>query len=59
MWGHEQARFWVASFRMGVEQTIVIVFGALAGGIVSGLAGFGTGIAAMGIWLGVLIWANL
>jgi uncharacterized membrane protein YfcA len=36
---------------MGAEQTIVIVLGALAGGIVSGLAGFGTGIAAMGIWL--------
>lgn len=36
---------------MGPEQTIVIALGALAGGIVSGLAGFGTGIAAMGIWL--------
>jgi uncharacterized protein len=36
---------------MGAGQTIVIVLGALAGGIVSGLAGFGTGITAMGIWL--------
>ena len=36
---------------MGIEQFIVITFGALAGGFVSGLAGFGTGITAMGIWL--------
>jgi uncharacterized membrane protein YfcA len=36
---------------MGVGQTIVIVLGALAGGIVAGLAGFGTGITAIGIWL--------
>jgi uncharacterized membrane protein YfcA len=36
---------------MGGGQTIVIVLGALAGGIVAGLAGFGTGITAMGIWL--------
>ena len=36
---------------MGADQAIVIVLGALAGGFVSGLAGFGTGITAMGIWL--------
>jgi uncharacterized membrane protein YfcA len=36
---------------MGAEQVIIIVVGALAGGFVSGLAGFGTGITAMGIWL--------
>jgi uncharacterized membrane protein YfcA len=36
---------------MGADQAIIIVLGALAGGLVSGLAGFGTGITAMGIWL--------
>jgi uncharacterized protein len=36
---------------MGVEQIIVVVLGALAGGIVLGLTGFGTGITALGIWL--------
>jgi uncharacterized protein len=36
---------------MGIAQFAVITFGALAGGFVSGLAGFGTGITAMGIWL--------
>ena len=36
---------------MGIEQLIVITFGALAGGFVSGLAGFGTGITAISIWL--------
>jgi len=30
---------------------LVITFGALAGGFVSGLAGFGTGITAISIWL--------
>lgn len=33
---------------------IVICLGGLAGGFVSGLAGFGTGITAMGVWLYVL-----
>jgi uncharacterized membrane protein YfcA len=36
---------------MTVGVMIVIATGALAGGVVSGLAGFGTGITAMGIWL--------
>jgi hypothetical protein len=36
---------------MGIEQFIVITFGALAGGFVSGLACFGTGITAVSIWL--------
>jgi len=37
---------------MATEYAILIVFvGALTGGFVSGLAGFGTGITAMGIWL--------
>jgi uncharacterized membrane protein YfcA len=36
---------------MGIEQLIVITFGALAGGFVSGLVGFGTGITAISIWL--------
>ncbi len=36
-------------------ETILIVFaGALAGGIVNGLTGFGTGLTALGIWLYVL-----
>ncbi len=36
---------------MGIGELIVITGGALAGGFVSGLAGFGTGITAIGIWL--------
>jgi len=36
---------------MRIEQSIVITFGALAGGFVSGLVGFGTGITAISIWL--------
>ncbi len=32
----------------------VLVFGAVAGGFVSGLAGFGTALIALGIWLNVL-----
>jgi uncharacterized membrane protein YfcA len=32
----------------------VLFLGALAGGFVSGLAGFGTGLVALGIWLYVL-----
>lgn len=34
-----------------LNQIIIIVVGALAGGFVSGLSGFGTGITAMGVWL--------
>ena len=33
---------------------ILLLFGALAGGFVSGLAGFGTALMALGIWLYVL-----
>ena len=36
---------------MGLEQILVVVLGALAGGFVSGFAGFGTGITALGVWL--------
>jgi len=36
---------------MEVEQVVLVVAGALAGGTVNGLTGFGTGITAMGIWL--------
>jgi uncharacterized protein len=36
---------------MSIEQLIVITFGALVGGFVSGLVGFGTGITAISIWL--------
>src|SRR5262245_6564837 len=32
----------------------LLLFGALAGGFVSGLAGFGTALMALGIWLDVL-----
>jgi hypothetical protein len=32
-------------------QVIIVALGALAGGFVNGLTGFGTGITAMGIWL--------
>lgn len=39
---------------MGAEQITVVLLGALAGGFVSGLAGFGTGLTALGIWLYVL-----
>src|ERR1700737_1556180 len=33
---------------------VLLVLGALAGGFVSGLAGFGTGLMALGIWLYVV-----
>jgi uncharacterized membrane protein YfcA len=36
---------------MGTTAFLVLVTGALAGGFVSGLAGFGTGLVALGIWL--------
>lgn len=36
---------------MGSEYLALILIGALAGGFVSGLAGFGTGITALGLWL--------
>lgn len=36
---------------MGVEYFLIVGLGALAGGFVAGLAGFGTGITAMGVWL--------
>lgn len=39
---------------MGPQEIAVIAFGALAGGFVSGLAGFGTGLTALGIWLHVV-----
>jgi hypothetical protein len=32
-------------------QVIVVLLGALAGGFVNGLTGFGTGLTVMGIWL--------
>lgn len=35
-------------------EAAVVLTGALIGGFVSGLAGFGTGLAALGIWLHVL-----
>jgi uncharacterized membrane protein YfcA len=39
---------------VGLEHIVVVLLGALAGGFVSGLAGFGTGLTALGIWLYVL-----
>lgn len=36
---------------MGWEQVGFVMAGALAGGIVNGLTGFGTAITAMGLWL--------
>jgi uncharacterized protein len=36
---------------MGSEQVAILFAGALAGGIVNGLTGFGTAITALGIWL--------
>jgi hypothetical protein len=39
---------------MGTEQIVLVLVGALAGGIVNGLSGFGTAITALGIWLYVL-----
>ena len=36
---------------MGSFGFFVLLTGALAGGFVSGLAGFGTGLVALGIWL--------
>ena len=36
---------------MEIEHLALVLLGGLAGGFVSGLAGFGTGITALGIWL--------
>lgn len=36
---------------MGPEQVAIVLAGALAGGIVNGLTGFGTAITALGIWV--------
>lgn len=34
--------------------TVVVVLGALCGGFVTGLAGLGTGLTALGFWLHVV-----
>ena len=39
---------------MSITAISVLLFGALAGGFVSGLAGFGTALMALGIWLYVV-----
>jgi uncharacterized membrane protein YfcA len=39
---------------MSASVVAVLLFGALAGGFVSGLAGFGTALMALGIWLYVV-----
>ena len=36
---------------MGLEQAAIVLAGALAGGVVNGLTGFGTAITALGIWV--------
>jgi uncharacterized protein len=40
--------------RMTLEPMAIVVIGALAGGVVNGLTGFGTALTAMGLWLYVL-----
>jgi uncharacterized membrane protein YfcA len=37
-----------------ITQALVVLLGALAGGFVNGMTGFGTGITAMGVWLYVV-----
>jgi uncharacterized protein len=39
------------SLSISTYQVVIVLLGALAGGFVNGLTGFGTGITAMGIWL--------
>ena len=39
---------------MSMNAYALLLLGALAGGFVSGLAGFGTALMALGIWLYVL-----
>src|SRR5437016_3932545 len=39
---------------MATAAIFLLLFGALAGGFVAGLAGFGTALMALGIWLYVL-----
>ena len=39
---------------MDIATYAILLFGALAGGFVSGLAGFGTALMALGIWLYIL-----
>jgi uncharacterized membrane protein YfcA len=39
---------------MGTFALLLLFFGALAGGFVAGLAGFGTALIALGIWLYIL-----
>ena len=36
---------------MGAEQIVIVFVGALAGGLVNGLTGFGTALTVLGIWL--------
>jgi uncharacterized protein len=39
---------------MGAAEIAIVFFGALAGGIVNGLTGFGTAITTLGIWIHVM-----
>lgn len=39
---------------MAMDQIVIVTLGALAGGFVNGLTGFGTALTAMGIWLYVI-----
>jgi hypothetical protein len=36
---------------MGLDQVLLVLLGALAGGLVNGLTGFGTALTAVGLWL--------
>jgi uncharacterized membrane protein YfcA len=39
---------------MAFEKILLVFAGALIGGLVNGLTGFGTGLTAMGLWLYVI-----
>lgn len=37
-----------------MSTSVILALGALCGGFVTGLAGFGTGLTALGLWLHVV-----
>ena len=39
---------------IATDQIVIILIGAVAGGLVNGLTGFGTALTAIGLWLSVL-----
>ncbi|MEK9760033.1 MAG: hypothetical protein VW472_03235, partial [Candidatus Puniceispirillum sp.] len=46
--------YWGGGSSMTVEMIVLLVTGAFAGGFINGLAGFGTGLFALGWWLAAL-----